>query len=572
MPVYRLVPTETKGEDSAPGPVEFFGKRFGPPKDNKWSVGELEVVLDPDRGRQPATSFPDPFFRREAMAAAIDTLKGPYLEHWNTLCQALAAGLLRVVPVDLLGSYGALGKCFVSLHGDRRFLSLLYASIDGRSRLVAVSDPEVLLWPAARGRKEEWAALKQQLQQATPERRPQELLADLRGLLRESKCWDPERIRWMRALDHLLGTRPPSADFGLYKEHARGVGPLALNLPQPADPKKQEQKPLYFPTMVPNWAGLVRKLASLSFTDESAQSLDGRDRNGLVQLRVSLPAGITEDEKRYGGLGVVERLTEHPPTWPKGVNLRGPEGLFRKAGSALYPSGALDPLAIRRLPVLHPDPVRVMVTALGAAGLPDQTLDASAGKPVSYGGQAIARALQGGFSLPDPAAIRDGDGGGFVLYGDSGEAKVYVERGAPMRIHELRDIGWVLWSTFVREPVEAEQGQQPALLMDGTPALRQGSDGRIEARLEHLVELDEEEREQAARRVATLQRFAASWQLQAEPASTGRSIRELLAAAAFAWVQWVTGKAPFRNGPRAKEELEWTLRGQRLIKLPNDCD
>ena len=393
MPAIPLLPHMDADPTRKPGFADFLDD--GRPLPREWEVRDLPPLLEAGQ-RDPATAFPDPFFRKEALADAIRRGRGEYLNHWKFMVGALAAGLFRVQPVDL-ATYGAFGRCVTALHPERRMLSLVYAHLGNGWRLVGLTDPDVLLWPAARRTRQEWTELKGQARKLATERNPMDLLADLRGGMRRQRLWAPDRVLWMRALDLMLRGRAASEGLVHLQEHSRGVGPFLLSLPHD---DKLALQPVYFPVMEPGWAGQVRQLATMRFSRDADGHLLGRDAKGIAQVRIRLPRGLNERERRLMGLGLVDRLTDHPPDWGDTVTLAHEDGLFQSLGSDLYPPQRLDPLRIRQQPWRHPDPIRVLVGAVGSAGLPDHALGPDAGaRNFTSGGMAGAIPRSGSPSM-----------------------------------------------------------------------------------------------------------------------------------------------------------------------------
>jgi hypothetical protein len=562
MPRYLLIPNRESAPTDPPGIVPLMGRTQPPPPE--WAPPELSPFPTADGGRDPSTSFPDPFYRKEAMASAIRRGSGEYLVLWRTAVRALAGGLLRLEPVDL-SRRGAFGRSLSRLRPERRFICLLYGKVHDTERLFALTDPDTLLWPAARRSAADWAAIERQVDSLPPDQDPIRLLADWRAALRQARSWEPSMAPWQRAMDLLLESAPGSPDLGWYREHARGEGPVGLSLPEDG---RLRAAPCWFPVASPDWGRLVRRLATCSFGPDARGRLVARDRNGAEQLRLHLPVGLEGVERSHAGPGRLERCSGHPPAWGEAVSLAASDGLFRSAGAAVYPNRGLSVADIQRRPYLYCDPVRVLVGALGPAGLPPASL--AEGAPASYGRSALQQALSRGLRLPEPAQVQERPGSGFVFVHDSGTALVYLEGEVSWPILELSRLGQVLWHAFQRE-LRAEGGPRPRLIFarSGEEVLALAPDGRMEVATAELDPLDEALRSRLSPRQASLQRFARAWSLADRAPTGGSSLDRLLAAGAWAFVHHLTGRAPHANGPLSGEVLRWPIGGDGL-SLPLD--
>lgn len=552
MTSFPLIPHADSLANEPPG-LQPLWRESGPGR--AWRPGELNPFPDPAKGRDPATSFPDPFYRREATRLAIAEAAGGYWRLWCVGLRALASGLLSVEVIDLSRQRGELGKALARLHPERRFLAHFFANVGGQRVLMALGDPELLLWPTARRSAEQWAELERQVD--ATEHLPLAVLNEWRELMRQAEAWDDKAIPWMRGLSQLLGPTGPGGEARSYHEDARAVGPLPLLVRQDGKPA---QVPVYVPVYERGWAAEVRLLASMALVPVEG-GLDGRQGSQPARLRLIIPGGSTDEAAIYQGLGLVRRLRTDRPESPQRVSLGDADGLFDLAGRALYPDQALEISAIQRHPWRYPDPVRVLVRALGAAGVPARSLRGPA--PASLGQRAVMGALLRGGALPTPESILQ-DGGGFVLRIPGAVPQLYVDDPDRFGVAELRELGWVLWELFLGE---ARPGPEGTVTLGATVQLRVRRDGRPEA--VDVPPLDEALRAETRDRLATLQRFARAWSLGKAAPHQGERPSELLRAAAHAWVRWCTGADPFPNGPLSQRVESLTLNGES-IRLP--CD
>ena len=546
-----LAPNLQISAAEAIGPLPLVGEGRPPPAE--WRPPPLSLQAPPGSSRDPATSLPDPFYRREATALALRGAGGEALAAWGVAVRALAAGLLRVEPLDLAEGQGAFGRALARMHPSRRRLCALHARLPGGERIVAISDEELLLWPAARLGPGDWAALNRELGALPPGRDPLALLADLRACLVAAHLFGPERPLWMSGLDAILGDRLASEGLVHLRQHSLAVGPIPLRL-------GKEAAAVYFPTASPGAGALLRRLAMARFGRDRQGDLLARDRAGQAQLRLRLPGGLDDEDRKRWGLGVVERLDSAPPDWSESVTLHAADGLFASAGPALYPPQGLDVAELWRLPFCFPDPLRVLVDALGEAGLPAAA--ARGASAVGYSPEALQQSLLRGWRLPQARELRASPGLGFV-FGRAPQVQAYVEQ--PGAVMDLAPIGAALFAAF-----GGGLSARPDGLFRGSERLLFVENLRLRAEIEAMDPLDEATRSGLrSRQRAQVQRFCRAWSLHEAPAAAGEALVDLLRAAAWAFAAWV--EPPFPNGPRAHRSLRWALGDPfGAIELPVD--
>jgi hypothetical protein len=552
MPLFPLAPNlpSAPGADpTTPQPVMGDDATLRPPVD--WSPRPEKMPAFPDAGaRDPATSFPTPFYRMEATKAAIER-DGELFAIWSQAVLALAGGLFEVKIASVAG-LGAFGACLARLDAHRRHLPLLSATVGGRRQVMAVGDPETLVWPHVRRTAAEWNELQPLI--ANRDRYARAVLADLRAIVQAANEWS-SAIPWMRGLDRLLDA-PASSDGRAYHD-ARGEGPFTLMLGGQGEPKPV---PVYFPVFDRDGAALVRRFANLTYT-ASAGFVTGVDANRVAQIRIASPSVA---DPVAAGLGVWSRVGNTPPEWPAvdQLTLDEPAGLF-KALPALYPSGRYALTDLVRTPYRFADPVRVLARAIGSAGVPTHAIAGQA--PGTYGRSAIVHALTSGQPLPDAEYLAKTPGAGFVLRRDGETPVLWVESSDVDGPADLRGLGYALWMYFTGAANEIRGGPETSIgAPDGRLAWWRGN--RIESEA-----VPEGARALAHKRLATLQRFARAWDLAGPAPASGKTARDLFRAAAAAWVRFCTGRDPFPNGPASRVRADWSLEPLRE-KVPMPAD
>ncbi|RMG46824.1 MAG: hypothetical protein D6723_16720, partial [Acidobacteria bacterium] len=244
---------------------------------------------------------------------------------------------------------------------------------------------------------------------------------------------------------------------------------------------------------------------------------------------------------------------------------RGP-GLFSLLQPlyAIYATMGEDIRAIREHPLFYPDILRILITRLGEAGLPDTD--------VSFSDRALELAFDiNNPGLPLISELKDHARGarGFILpHSHEGETRriVYIEEYADYPVGDLKALGWVLWLFFTGE-AEFRDGkirdkQLIPLLSESTPTRP------FDASSDAYRKLNEER--DRHRRLATLQRLVKAY------AERGRSenaspVNRLCYAAARSFAKWVWPDQPeiLENGhlPGIWQEMQI---GDLVIQLARD--
>lgn len=580
-----------------------------------------DFVLDQKKGAWTPSvahlrsrSFPTPFAQAEMMTHVLGLLKldsgarqvetereNPYLhqsfERWKLVVLGLVLGLVEVETVDLRSEqYDNFGRMLADLRSECRFLTLLRhpEPIEGTRPIIAVSDPQCLLWCSPRW-PQYWTWLKTQIDAHAAMPVAKQVLADWRAVLAANQHWNPSWEKsppWLRAMHLLLDGVSASPGWSRLLADARFVGPVLLALPDRGG-TELTQLPLYLPVLTQGWSARFQELLFLQPFERSAGvvtledtelsrrvativkalTVQGRDAGGRGSENVT-----TEGSEFLLGVGQVQLDPSAPRSHGKVHWLDDHEAAKGYRSLVLVPLleaatrahhrtitdnevrefPTLFPDALRLVcqtpPVDNPNEVRVMlsrsVVARRAAGIPLP----QSGLPVSF--------WHPGDPLPNVVAVPGNTGG---------LAPGLVERfGADNRredVGELRALGLALWLYFLGE-VEvrpdggmlvwaADEGQElfgRAKVNESTTTLE------IWPRGLQLV-LGEQERARARDRRATLQRFARCWSTRGEgkdedPTVQGERLGRIAAEHFLAWAMAGAEGALGRFGPLTQRAPE----------------
>jgi hypothetical protein len=186
---------------------------------------------------------------------------------------------------------------------------------------------------------------------------------------------------------------------------------------------------------------------------------------------------------------------------------------------------------VAKCPVLYPDPVRITL---------DRGLWASAGASQTLYSSPLTQAMvDAGRAAPDAAAI-EAQGGEVVTLG-AGERKqtlVLMDRFAERPVHDLRALGFVLWSVFVRQaqlssehPGQLALVDAPELLLHHSPEKPLEAHGRVYDLVGQAPDAS------LKARLASQQRFLKAYR------SSGTGLPRVLEHAARSFVAWASGRA-----------------------------
>ena len=506
-------------------------------------------------------AIPTPFSRAEATRLVMGASLGdpeaqdhPLYLGFKWLLLGVVAGIVRVEPADLESDdFDNLGSALLQVDPQARYLGVLR---DAQSLApLGATYRSCLFWLGARVDDVALNALaarvRPNLERATT------LLADWRAALERKKLWNPEVVDWQAGVNSVLGDASPSPDLGELGANAAMVGPVWLEVPTGDATAPKRCEPIYVPVLSPDLAkrfiGLCRFPPRVE-TSEAGRFIvfrDARGAQGDALARIPLPSGGARSDALAVGGGTLELLPAPVQLSPvsERLHLDGPEGLVElltPIRAVLAERGReVDRANVEACPPLYPDPIRI----LKRAGLwADQGAAA-----VLHSTQARLKLAQSGLALPGPDAARE-QGGAALSLGDGGSI-VFVEGVGKVEVFDLRALGYVLWSVFIGA-VESSEGT----LIDfdsGAPVMAAKGGHPLEPEAAVYERVAGSPDREAAQRLATLQRFVASYSGKTGPAST-------LGQAASAFATWAYGLPVLASGRVGAPEVRFRVRDVEL--------
>lgn len=567
---------------------------------DSFAIDQKKGTWQPTAAHLRTKSFPTPYAQAEMMAFVLGglsldhgarqpqpELENPRLqqsfERWRLLLLGLVLREITIETVDLrrpeVDNFGAM---LADLRPECRFLGLLRDARrmggEGRKLLVGATDPNCLLWCAPRAyRQDYWSELKTRIDASADRGLAMSLLAEWRAVLEQNGVWAPGHEKappWMKALQVLLGDA--TSPGGLLTNDARLVGPVQLSIPSRAG-AESEDLIVYLPVREPGWNHRFAELLFFQPVRREAGTVDLVDPNGraVVSVRMSPRDLARESAGVARGSGGGESASVAGFELLAGVGrLEGGANVARGVGQAHwledhasaqgYRSLVLNPLmmaaarsqgrqAIREsdvlaFSILYPDTIRLVV-AQTHGGVTDGVrihLSREVANSVPQGvlapqtGTAMAR-WEPGSALPTIVAIP----------GATGTLSVgLVERYGPadraVDVGELRALGLSLWLYFLGDAELRSDGVRLIWSADeGKELFGRVLTGTTERPLEVLRDAlqaarGEVERQRARDRLATLQRFRATWRAlgEGDPERPEVQIARLGRVAAETFVEW----------------------------------
>lgn len=566
-----------------------------------FSIDQKKGTWQPTAAHLRTKSFPTPFSQAEMMSFVLSglsldhgarqpqpELENPRLqqsfERWRLLLLGVALGEVVIETIDLRrpesDNFGAM---LADLRPECRFIGLLRDArrmgSEGRRLLVGGTDPQCLFWCAPRAyRQDYWSDLKTRIDASADRGAAMSLLTEWRAVLEANGVWAPGHERapaWMKALQVLLGDATSTG--ALLRTEARLVGPVRLVVPS-RNGSDAEDLIAYLPVREPGWSHRFAELLFFQPVRREAGTVDLVDPNGraVVTVRMSPRDLARENVAVARGSGGGESASVAGFELLAGVGrLEGGANVARGVGQSHwledhasaqgYRSLVLNPLMmaaaraqgrqsvtdedVLRFPVAFPDTIRLVVqqTHGGAAEGVRIHLSREVANSVPQGvlapqtGMSLARWEPGA----EPPAI-------VAIPGATGSLSLgLVERYGPadreVDVGELRALGFALWLYFLGDAELRSDGVRLIWAADEGKELfgrviAGGTERPLEVLRDALLAVrGESERQRARDRLATLQRFRASWRAlgDGDPERTDVQIARLGRIAAETFVSWV---------------------------------
>lgn len=536
--------------------------------------GDLRPRIDPTTHRLEARSFPTPFALAETLGMLLlRGVKGdPMIEKYRRLVLGVVLGHLEVTLVDLAERAGKLGKAMARVEPDTRYFGFVRGKLGDTTVSFGGTHPRTLFWPSPRRSDGDWEALHQKIQGDTRLPRALELLADARESL--AAVWDPRAVPWMKALELVASSTPPSPGLRVLASDARLVGPFQVAMPVEAgDPEGRTQvRRLYFPVLEPGFARQILEMCTLRFRPDGGRgAIVALDPGDQIVFRILTPSVAPGADPLLAGAGTIVRESGAGAVGVAARSLRllGEDGLFTHLGEllaqiAIADGGAtVDQARILRNPLAYPDVLRIPARAADPA---------SKSAPVVFSDEAQRR-MRDGASLPTLDALRTvGSGAGVLLEWGTGpdrRAAAWIESNGELDFGDLRAVGSLLFAYFTGE-ASLYQGKLPIRDAHSLAELSKSSSERpidatdaIYARI-----VDGGAQRDASLRLGSLQRFVATYRERAGGEDRGA---QLALAAAEAFARWAWGGPVAPLGARVTRVTRVDLPSGHVLPLVRDA-
>ncbi len=579
-----------------------------------FALDQKKGAWQPAHAQLRTKSFPTPFAQAEMMAHVLaqlvldagaqqprpelvnDRLQQSF-ERWRLLLLGVVLGEVLVETVDLLRPEAdRFGRMLADLRPECRFLGMLRdarrAGGDGRGLLVGATDPSCLLWCAPRPAREGyWGDLKARVDANADRGEAVKVLAEWRAAFDRNGAWAPSNPAsppWQKALQVLLGDAPPGGANLL--ADVRGAGPVRLAVaPRPGG--EAADVVVYLPRRQPGWAVRFSELLFFQPVRAASGAVELVDPNGRPVVTIAMaPRDVARgaasaarggsDAASTAGYELLSGVGRLEPVADVGKGHGLSHWLDDQPGAPGYRSLVLAPLlnacagAQRRpsvteadvaaFPMLYPDAVRMVAAQAGAEEPGGVRIHLS---------RAVVAALDGSVAAPQTGTPlvrwQPGDALPRIVAAPSATGALaagLVERFGPSQrsvdVGELRGLGLGLWLYFVGDAQLRSDGARVTWsAFDDRElfgrAVQAGYERSIEVFRDALAAVRaDEQRERARDRLATLQRFAATWRAvgEGDDPSTwlGPRLGRVAAETFVAWVLDGSGFALGRFGTRSR--------------------
>ena len=499
---------------------------------------EIPNGWEPNPGEYEPQAVPTPFARAEAtrlVLARVEEAHDHYLfDQFRWLLLGVASGVLQVEPADLGDpAYDNLGPALRQVDPEARYFCRVLWPGNG-NMMMGASYRSCLFWGHARRAKLEWDNLARMVRPL--EAQAKTLLADWRESLRLAGRWEPHQALWQRGIDYVLGQTVFSEGLSDLADDSTMRGPIWLELPTGQVDPPLRVEPVFFPTLAPGFAASFVELCKLKpSVGEAAVEL--RDARGTLLGAIRMPGAGAQADGLAIGMGLLDLAgpdVARVPSVQQKIWVMGEGGLrqvLRPLEQALghWGRSVTDPAQILACPFLYPDPLRIL---------------AARGLWVGSGPQPTGRAAYqlGAAGVPIPT----GDGAGIEAavadFGteDSPLQLILVDRAGGLVVLDLRALGYVLWKVFVGEAeLVPGLGGNMGDAESYEPLLIHSPEHPFEATslCYEFVSTELPVDVPLRRRLATLQRFVASYVAKQQPSETDR----VLERAAQSFARWASG-------------------------------
>ncbi len=609
------------------------------PSTETFTIDQKKGAWTPPHTHLRTRSFPTPFAQAEMMSHVLGLLSldpgarqpepetlNPRLqqsfERWRLLLLALVLGEITLETVDLRRpEVDNFGTMLADLRPECRFFGLLRDArrpgMEGRKLLVGATDPQCLLWCAPRAARENyWSELKTRIDASADRAEALKLLADWRASLDRAGVWQPGHESappWMKALQVLLGDA--AQPTGALHADARFVGPVRLKVVARAGGDSDEAI-VYLPVREPGWAARFAELLFFQPIRRDAGTVDLIDPNGrpVVTVRMaprdasnpSAPGGqrtaagadaaSTAGFELLAGVGRLEGATNtargHGQAhWLEDhANAPGYRSLvlnaLMAAAARSHKRTQITEADVQAAPIFYPDTVRLVLGQAEATDGADVRIHLSrevtnrvaTGTPAPQTGVSMAKWIPGS-PLPRIVAV---PGGTATL--SVGLVERFGPQSRTVDVGELRALGLGLWLYFIGDAELRADGARVIWTADEGKelfgrVLVQSAEHPLEVLRDAIAAVHAEtERARARDRLATLQRFRATWRTVGEGDGERVEIQSarLGRVAAETFVEWalsspspgVASVAIGSFGTRATAPTEhYVIAGQAKLPL-----
>ncbi len=498
----------------------------------------IPAAWQPTPAEYDPVAFPTPFARAEATRLVLTQVEDagphPLWQQFRVMLLGVASGALELALSDLATpAYDNFGSALLRVDAEARYFCRVLSS-DG-STTFGATYRTCLFWGHARRQSQEWDQIHHAI--LPREKEALQVLADWRQALRDVGRWDGRVCGWQRGVDAVVGETPASEGLRTLHEDTRFVGPVLLELPSgdPTEPTSLEL--VHLPRHAPGFARAFQALCRLE-PKLGAEGIELRAPSGAVVGAIALPPVGADTDALAVGLGglklpsVPAALAAAPEGGRRWVD--GPGGLLellepvRVALSKRGHMSSPDAHVVKHLP-FYPDAIRLLAkTRARVAG------------GETYSARADSLLLARGVGLPDAAAAEAAGGVTALVEAGGRTARiVLLDSLDGVEILDLRALGAVLWAVYDGDARASDNGANVLTVESGRPMMTQGPGPTLDPQ-PWVYDAVSQAPGGSSRRLATLQRFVASYSIEAGRAGP---LDGILDRAARSFARWAAGVA-----------------------------